>query len=60
MHSTSGAICWDTGIGWFVAIALFAENGYSYWKDRRERAQNVCCQQPMVEEGKKPMGSELR
>lgn len=47
-------------IGWFVAIALFGENGYSYWKDRRERAQNVCYQLPMVEQGKKPMGSELR
>lgn len=43
-----------------MAIALFVENGYFYWKDRRERAQNVCCQQPMVQLGKKPMESKLR
>lgn len=43
-----------------MAIALFAENGYFYWRDRRERAQSVCYQRPMVQRGKKPMGSELR
>lgn len=60
MHSTSGAIYYDRAIGWFVGIALFAENGYFYLRDRRERAQSVSYQQPVVQRGKKPMESELR